>query len=241
MSNFTIFPAIDLRQGKVVRLAQGDPKRQTTYGDNPLAWAERWKSDGAEWLHIINLDGAFGEDTSLNIRALKAILGIGLKIEFGGGIREQEDIWKVLELGVERVFLGTAAIKNPDLVDWAISEFGSGKIAGDIGVSNGQVMIQGWQSRTLLSVNEVGERLRDQGVKWCVLTDVKRDGVSTGIDLESAVELHNQTGMQIVASGGLSSLDEVERVKYAGLSGVIIGRALYEGKISLKECLEGTS
>ncbi len=233
---FTIFPAIDLRNGKVVRLAQGDPDRQTTYGDDPLFWAERWQFEGAEWLHVINLSGAFDEDPNANIVALKTILTTGMKVEFGGGIREEENIRTALDLGVARVFLGTATVQNPELVDWAIAEYGPQRIAGDIGARDGQVMVKGWQQATPLTVLEVGHRLRDQGVAWCVFTDVKRDGVGTGVDVSSAVELQQATGLQIVGSGGVSTLEDVRRTREAGLAGVIIGRALYEGKLSIAEC-----
>jgi phosphoribosylformimino-5-aminoimidazole carboxamide ribotide isomerase len=234
--SFTIFPAIDLRAGKVVRLAQGDPSRQTTYGDDPCQQAELFKAEGAEWLHVINLSGAFNEDARANLKALESILGVGLKVEFGGGIRDEETIRTPLEMGVERVFLGTAAIKSPELVDWAIEHYGPSRIAGDIGARDGQVMVKGWQESTSLTVLEVGRRLRAQGVKWCVLTDVKRDGVGTGVDVHSAVELQEKTGLRVVASGGVSTLEDVHKVKEAGLAGVIIGRALYEGKLSLREC-----
>jgi phosphoribosylformimino-5-aminoimidazole carboxamide ribotide isomerase len=234
-SPFTIFPAIDLRAGRVVRLAQGHPDRQTTYGDDPLYWAERWQAEGAEWLHVINLSGAFEEDTNANLEALKTILTTGLKVEFGGGIRRRENIQTALDLGVARVFLGTATVQNPELVDWAMAEYGHQKIAGDIGALNGQVMIKGWQQATPLTVLEVGQRLHDQGVEWCVLTDVNRDGVSTGVDVSSAVMLQQKTGMQVVASGGVSTLDDVRRTREAGLAGIIIGRALYEGNLRLSD------
>ena len=145
---FIIFPAIDLRGGKVVRLAQGDPDRQTTYGDDPRYWAERWQAEGAEWLHVINLSGAFEEDTNANLEALKAILTTGMQVEFGGGIRGRDNIRAALDLGVARVFLGTATIQNPALVDWAITEYGPQHIAGDIGARDGQVMVKGWQQAT---------------------------------------------------------------------------------------------
>ena len=237
--NFTIFPAIDLRAGKIIRLAQGDPSRQTTYGDDPRQQAEQFKAEGAEWLHVINLSGAFNEDVQANLKALESILRVGLNVEFGGGIRDKETVRIPLEMGVERVFLGTAAIKNPELVDWAIERYGSSRIAGDIGARDGQVMVKGWQESTPLTVLEVGQRLRDQGVKWCVLTDVKRDGVGTGADVSSAVELQEKTDLQVVASGGVSTLEDVHRVKEAGLAGVIIGRALYEGRMSLRAVLSG--
>ena len=233
---FTVFPAIDLRAGKIVRLAQGDPSRQKIYGDDPRQQAEQFKAEGAEWLHVINLSGAFNEDAQANLKALESILSVGLKVEFGGGIRDEETVRVPLEMGVERVFLGTATIKNPELVDWALEHYGSSRIAGDIGASDGQVMVKGWQEATPLTVLEVGQRLRSQGVQWCVFTDVKRDGVGTGVDVSGAIELQEKTGLLVVASGGVSTLEDVRRAKEAGLAGVIIGRALYEGKLSLKEC-----
>jgi phosphoribosylformimino-5-aminoimidazole carboxamide ribotide isomerase len=240
MPPFTLFPAIDLRAGKVVRLAQGDPDRQTTYGDDPRFWAERWKAEGAEWLHVINLSGAFDEDARANLNALEAILAVGLKVEFGGGIRDEATLRTPLEMGASRVFLGTAAIQNPALVDWAIATFGPGKIAGDIGARDGKVTVRGWQETTPLTVLEVGQRFRQQGLAWCVLTDVTRDGVSTGVNVGSAVELQNATGMQVVASGGVSTVDDVRRARDAGLAGVVVGRALYEGTITLPEVLAFT-
>jgi phosphoribosylformimino-5-aminoimidazole carboxamide ribotide isomerase len=235
--SFTVFPAIDLRGGKIVRLNQGDPNRQTTYGDDPRAQAEKFQAEGAEWIHVINLSGAFDEDARANLQALEAILAVGLKVEFGGGIRDEESVRVPLDLGVERVFLGTAAVRDPALVDWAIAAYGPERIAGDIGARDGMVTMKGWQETTSLSVLEVGRRLRGQGIEWCVLTDVKRDGAGTGVNVESAVELQNATGMQVVASGGVSSLDDVRRVRKAGLAGVIIGRALYEGKITVVTAL----
>jgi phosphoribosylformimino-5-aminoimidazole carboxamide ribotide isomerase len=139
-------------------------------------------------------------------------------------------------LGVARVFLGTAAIQSPELVDWAVAEYGPRRIAGDIGARDGKVMVKGWQQATSLTVLEVGQRFREQGLEWCVLTDVKRDGVSTGVDVSSAVALQQDTGLQVVASGGVSALDDVNRARETGLAGVIIGRALYEGKLTISEC-----
>lgn len=237
MHKFTIFPAIDLRNGQIVRLAQGDPNRQTTYGDDPRKQAEQFQAEGAEWVHVINLSSAFGEDSSANLRALTEILKTGLKVEFGGGIRDEESVKIPLEMGVQRVFLGTAAIQNPALVEWALTRYGAGRIAADIGVRDGHVMIRGWQEATPLTLLEAGRRFRAQGLEWCVLTDVRRDGVGSGISVDSAVKLQTVTGLNVVASGGVNSLEDVIRVKNAGLAGVIIGRALYEGGLSLREAL----
>jgi phosphoribosylformimino-5-aminoimidazole carboxamide ribotide isomerase len=233
---FTIIPAIDLRRGKVVRLAQGDPQRLTSYGDNPLHWAERWKAEGAGWLHIINLDGAFGENTTLNLQVLESILSLGMNIEFGGGIRDRASIETILALGVKRVFLGTAAIQNPELVDWAVATYGPACIAGDIGALEGKVVIKGWQESTALTVLEAGQLFHSQGMERCVVTDVERDGAGTGVNITSAVELQKITGLQVVASGGVNSFNDVARVQEAGLAGVIIGRALYEGRMTFAEC-----
>lgn len=238
MSPFTVFPAIDLRNGKVVRLVQGDPNQQTTYGDDPRAQAEQFKAEGAEWIHVINLSGAFDEDARANLKALETVLSVGLKVEFGGGIRDEETLRIPLEMGAERVFLGTAAIQNPALVDWALARYGSARIAADLGVRDGLVMVKGWQQATPLTMLEAGRRFKAQGLEWCVLTDVRRDGAGTGVSVESAVELQTATGLKVVASGGVSSLDDVRRVKQAGLAGVIIGKALYEGKMSLRAVLK---
>ena len=236
-NHFTLFPAIDLRNGKVVRLAQGDPTRQTVYGDDPRVWAERWKAEGASWLHIINLSGAFDEDSSANFKALEIILSVGLKVEFGGGLRGEDTIRAAIDMGVERVFLGTIAIQNPALVDQVIKQYGPERIAGDIGARNGKVTIKGWQQATELSVAEVGRQFQQQGIEWCVLTDVARDGVGSGVNINSALELQKESGMLVVASGGVSSLADVKQAHAAGLAGVIIGRALYDGIISLSECI----
>ncbi len=232
-NSFTIFPAIDLRAGKIVRLVQGAPARQTTYGDDPRAQAEQFQAAGAEWVHVINLSGAFGEDAQANLQALQAILSVGLKVEFGGGIRDEETIRIPLEMGVQRVFLGTAAIQNPALLTWALARYGSARIAADIGVRDGLVMVKGWQESTPLTMLEAGKRFKAQGLDWCVLTDVRRDGAGTGVSVDSAVELQTATGLRVVASGGVASVEDVLRVKQVGLAGVIIGRALYEGHLRL--------
>lgn len=233
--SFTVFPAIDLRNGKIVRLAQGNPARQTTYGDDPRAQAQQFKDQGAEWIHVINLSGAFGEEASASFKALEAILRIGLKVEFGGGLRDEESIRLPLEMGVEKVFLGTAAIQTPALLDWALARYGSQRIAADIGVRDGLVMVRGWQEPTPLMMLEAGKRFRAQGLEGCVLTDVRRDGAGTGLSVDSALELQTVTGLKVVASGGVSSLEDVLRAQNAGLAGVIIGRVLYDGSLQFRD------
>ena len=239
-SNFCVFPAIDLRAGKVVRLSQGDPQKQTTYSNDLCWWANRWLSEGADWVHVINLNGAFGEDSHLNYKALHSLIKVGMKVEFGGGIRDRACINTILDAGVDRVFLGTAAITNPDLVLWAIKSYGPDRIAGDIALKDNNVFIKGWQETTSMSVNDAGKFFRNLGLERCVFTNVKQDGSGNGIDLTGAVELQNISGLAIVASGGVRCLADVIHAKQAGLAGIIIGRALYEGNISLAESIKAT-
>lgn len=235
---FDILPAIDLRGGKVVRLMQGDPRRQTIYGGTPRAWAERWKAEGAAWLHVVDLSGAFGEDASANLKALTDILSLGLRVEFGGGLRDRDSIRLLMEMGAARLCLGTAALQNPALLDWALAAYGPGRLAADLAVRAGKVAVRGWQEALPLNALEAGQRLRAQGVEWCVLTEVQRDGAAAGLETDGAAALQAATGLRVIASGGVSSLDDVRRAQAAGLAGVILGRALYEGRFSLAQALQ---
>lgn len=234
MPTFAIFPALDLRSGKVVRLAQGDPARLTLYGDDPLAFAERWKAEGAAWLHVVNLDSALGAESSANQAALQRILTLGLKVQLGGGLRDQDAIRAALEAGVSRAVIGTAAIEHPSLVDWALETFGAERVAVGIDAQDGLVRIKGWAESTPTQALDLGMDLRRRGLKWCIFTDISRDGLQTGVNLPATTRLAVTSGLQVIASGGVASAEEVGRLRAAGLAGVIIGRALYEGKIQLK-------
>jgi phosphoribosylformimino-5-aminoimidazole carboxamide ribotide isomerase len=237
-SVFTVYPAIDLLGGKVVRLAQGDPKRQTVYGDDPVETARRWKSEGAAWLHVVNLDGAFGESTSANESALAGILKVGLKVQFGGGMRDLSGIQRALDAGVTRVVIGTAAIENPTLIDVAMRIVGPERVVVGIDARGGLVKTRGWEQDSKLEAAELGRRIFSTGIRWCVFTDIERDGVSTGVNITETVKLARETGLQVIASGGVASLADVEAAARAGLPGIIIGRALYEGTFALREALE---
>jgi phosphoribosylformimino-5-aminoimidazole carboxamide ribotide isomerase len=237
LPSFTIFPAIDLRQGKVVRLAQGDPARQTVYGDDPLAIAELWKAEGAAWLHVVNLDGALGVETAANRAALQRILGLGLKVQLGGGLRDRDSIHAALEAGASRAVIGTAAVENPSLVDWALETCGAERVAVGIDARDGLVRIKGWAEKTSVQAIELASDLRARGLVWCVFTDISRDGLQTGVNLPATTRLAADSGLQVIASGGVASAEEVRRLREAGLAGVILGRALYEGKIQLRSIL----
>ena len=242
MKGFTIFPAIDLRRGRVVRLQQGDPARQTTYDDDPAQAAEKWLGSGAHWLHVVNLDGAFAENDTANHEALRAILdtakGFGARIEFGGGIRSMEMVRRLLNLGVSRVVLGTIAIEQPQLVTAAVEEYGAEKITVGIDARDGNVRVRGWQSKSGILATELALQMRDVGVRTIIFTDINRDGLGSGLNIPSTRALAEASGLDVVASGGVHTLADVMAAREANLAGVIIGRALYEGTIDLKEALE---
>jgi phosphoribosylformimino-5-aminoimidazole carboxamide ribotide isomerase len=235
--SFFIYPAIDLRAGKVVRLVQGDRDQTTVYGDDPAAAATRWKTEGATWLHVVNLDGAFGEDTAANEQAMRGILALGLQIQFGGGLRHPESIARAMESGVARVVIGTAAIENPALLDWALGAYGAERVAVGIDARDGLAQVRGWTQAAAVSAQELGERVFRQGARWCVFTDVSRDGLRTGVNVPSTAALARSTGLRVIASGGVAGIQDVRLAREAGLPGVIIGRALYDGSISLKEAI----
>lgn len=232
---FTVFPAIDLRGGQVVRLQQGDPSRQTHYSTDPAAAARRWIAAGARWLHVVNLDGAFDQPDNANQSALRAILQEAVqtstRVQFGGGLRTVEAIRAALDLGVARIILGTAAVEQPDLLARALGEWGGDRIGASLDAREGYVQVRGWASPTpLLAVDAAGQ-LREAGLRWLVFTDIARDGLQTGLNLPATVALARSSGLAVVASGGVSQLADVQAAKESGLAGAIVGRALYEGRI----------
>ena len=240
MADFIVYPAIDLRFGNVVRLQQGKAGKQTVYSNNAEAVAQKWIQEGAKWLHVVSLNGAFGEATQKNEEALEKILSSGsgrLKIQLGGGIRTLSEIEKVLSFGVSRVVLGTAVIENPDFGLEALKRFGSKKIAFAMDAVNQELMTLGWQSPSGVSMQSLAKTLADAGAQTLIYTNIQNDGMQTGVDWENAKRLADQTGLAVIASGGTAELADVARVRLAGLEGVIIGRALYEGNFSLKEAL----
>jgi phosphoribosylformimino-5-aminoimidazole carboxamide ribotide isomerase len=234
---WAVYPAIDLRQGRVVRLLQGDPDRETKYADDPLHVAHRWQEAGATWLHVVNLDGALDEPGNQNLAALEQILATGMKVQFGGGLRDLAGIRQALALGVSRVVIGTAVVENPALVREALAAFGYEKVAVGIDARRGEVRTHGWKQATGETAVELSRRWADQGVRWVIFTDVARDGMGTGLNLDATVDLAQATGLNVIASGGVASLEDVRRTYEAGLSGVIIGRALYEGQTALEDAL----
>lgn len=240
MADFIVYPAIDLRFGNVVRLQQGKAGKQTVYSNSSEVVAQKWIDEGAEWLHVVSLNGAFGEATQKNDEALEKILSSGkgrLQIQLGGGIRTISEIEKMLSLGVSRIVLGTAVIENPDFGLEALKRFGSKKIAFALDAVNQELMTLGWQSRSGVSMQSLAKTLADAGAQTLIYTNIQKDGMQTGVDWVNAKQLADQTGLDVIASGGTSELADVARVRLAGLAGVIIGRALYEENFTLKEAL----
>lgn len=238
---FEIYPAIDLRAGKVVRLRTGDPAQQTTYFTHPRRAAQGWLEQGAHWLHVVNLDAAFGLDDAANRAALPAIVSAaqasGAGIQFGGGLRTLEAIAWALEQGAARVVLGTAAAQDPALVREALARWGAERIAAGLDARGGKVSVRGWTEDTPLSVLDAARALADLGVKTLIYTDIARDGTGLGGNLTATAELARATQMAVIASGGFSSLAEIRAARAAGLAGVVLGRALYDGRLSLRDCL----
>jgi phosphoribosylformimino-5-aminoimidazole carboxamide ribotide isomerase len=245
-----VFPAIDLRRGKCVRLIQGEPDAETVYGDDPLAIARRWVAVGAQWLHIVNLDGAFAgslqsgrekDQLPPNLRCLRDIASqIDVPIQFGGGVRTSGDVEQVLNLGAQRVILGTVAVHQPERVSAAIERFGAERIVVGIDARNGLVATSGWQEMSHTTAIELGRQMQQRGVGWVVYTDISRDGMLGGVNVSATATLAMQTGLRVIASGGVASLEDIyalKEVESSGVAGVIIGKALYTGNVDLAQAV----
>lgn len=241
MSDFIIYPAIDLRYGKVVRLRQGKADQQTTYSNDPYLIARQWINQGARWLHVVNLNGAFGEDTRENELAIEEILtayGDEVDVQLGGGIRTIAATKSAFSMGISRVVLGTAVIEKPDFGVEVLNQFGGSKLAFGFDSINQRLMTHGWKNRSEISMEELAKKLADAGAKYVIYTNISKDGMGTGVDWQRAMLIAEQTGMSVIASGGTSTLADIPKVKAAGLDGVIIGRALYEGVFTLREAID---
>ena len=234
-----ILPAIDLLDGKVVRLAQGKRDQVTVYSDDPVAVAQRWKSHGAEWLHVVDLNGAF-DGTYTNLAwARRIIEESGLNVELSGGIRSRETLAECLGLGAKRVVLGTKACEDPQFVQEAADRYGH-KIAVAIDAKAGQVVARGWTAPTALSAEQLARSMAYLGVECLVCTDVSRDGTLQGPNTELLRRVLGVGSVQVIASGGVATLDDLLQLAQLapqGLAGAIIGKALYEGAIDLSQAL----
>lgn len=238
-----IFPAIDLKGGQCVRLLKGDMQKATVFNDNPAAQARAFEAQGFRWLHVVDLDGAFAGKAA-NAQAVEAIVrAVGIPVQLGGGIRDAQSIERWLEGGVRRVILGTAAVRNPDLVREACRKF-PGSIVVGIDARAGKVAVEGWAKTSEIAALELALRFEDCGVAAIVYTDIERDGALAGVNVEATAALAARLETPIIASGGVASLDDIralQRREGDGIEGVICGRALYDGRIDPKAALALTA
>ena len=235
-----VIPAIDIKGGRCVRLLQGRMDRETVFSDDPPAMAVRWIDQGARLIHVVDLDGAI-EKSPKNLAAIEQITSAAgsVPIQVGGGIRDLDTIGMYLDQGVDRVVIGSAAIYDPDLVRQACRDF-PGRIVVGIDARNGKVAIEGWTQTTEVSAIELGRQFEDSGVAAINFTDIERDGMQTGPNIEAIREFARAVGIPVVASGGVSCMDDIRNLsKLAedGVSGIITGRALYDGRLDLREAV----
>ena len=235
-----LFPAIDLYEGKAVRLFKGDYAQMTFYNNDPSLVAADFAASGAECIHIVDLEGAKSGTTPNFDTVCKIKATSGLFCEIGGGIRSMEVIDKYLSAGIDRVILGTAAVGNLDFVKAAVEKYGD-RIAVGADLKDGYVAVKGWVEKTDVSADEFFAQMQDVGVKTVICTDISKDGAMMGTNLELYRSLSERFSMQIVASGGVSSMEDVERLSQMGLYGAIIGKAYYTGAIDLKTAVEVTA
>lgn len=235
-----IFPAIDIKDGKCVRLIKGEMDQATIFNDSPKGQAAIFQSQGFKWIHIVDLNGAF-EGKPVNRDAVEAIIeSVEIPVQLGGGIRDLATIEYWLSIGIERVILGTVALRNPDFVQEACRRY-PGKIVVGIDGRHGMVAVEGWAKTSEVSVIELAKKFEDAGVTAIVYTDIERDGILTGPDLKGTQTLAEATTIPIIASGGVSSNEDIEAVKALesyGVAGVITGRALYDGRIDIEQALK---
>lgn len=238
MAAMDLYPAIDLKQGQCVRLFKGDMDQATVFNDNPGDQAGGFVAAGAQWLHVVDLDGAFAGE-SVNGAAVDAIVAAAgtVPVQLGGGIRSVDAAGAWLERGISRVILGTVAVRDPQVVKDACKAF-PGKVAVGIDARDGFVAVEGWADVSTLQVVDLAKRFEDAGVAAVIYTDINRDGAMTGVNVESTAELARAVSMPVIASGGVASLDDILALRETGVvSGVISGRALYEGAIDLAAAL----
>lgn len=234
-----IYPAIDIRSGRCVRLTEGRFDAETVFADDPAEMACKWAGCGAEFLHLVDLDGALAGE-GRNLPVIERILqSVKLPVQLGGGIRNMQAVDKLLSMGVQRVILGSTAVKNPQLVAEACRLY-PGHIAVGIDAKNGDVAIEGWGQGSGVTAVELAKRMAAYGVDKIIYTDISRDGMLSGVNVEATAALARACGVEIIASGGVASLEDIRRVKAAegdGVTGCIIGKAIYTGAVDLREAL----
>jgi phosphoribosylformimino-5-aminoimidazole carboxamide ribotide isomerase len=232
-----VIPAIDLKEGQCVRLLQGRKDRVTSYSDDPVAVALRWREEGAELIHIVDLDGAFS-GTQKNLESIRRIrAAVDIRLEVGGGIRDLNRIKELLDEGIDRVILGTSAVKNPQIVRTACREYPERILVG-IDARDGRVAVKGWEEVTAIDAMDFARRMESIGVAGIIYTDISRDGMLTGPNISTTRAMVESLGIPVIASGGISSIEDIRRLnEIEGLWGAITGKALYTGNLNLREAI----
>jgi phosphoribosylformimino-5-aminoimidazole carboxamide ribotide isomerase len=238
----TLFPAIDLRRGKCVRLEQGAPDRQTVYGEDPFAVATDFVERGAEWIHVVDLDAAFG-DGSNRVLIRELARKIPVRIQTGGGYRSVADLEEIMDGPVGRVVIGTAAIESPDLVSLAIGRWGAERVAVGLDARGRTPAVRGWREESDEDLFDIALRLAGLGAATFIYTDISRDGMFAGPNIQTSVDLATATGAEVVVSGGVGSMADIEGVQRAAgsqplIAGVIVGKAIYEGRVEVGEAVQ---
>lgn len=232
-----LYPAIDIKNGKCVRLTQGLFDNVKVYSDTPADMAQVWKEKGASFLHLVDLDGAL-KGRSVNEDVIRAIVEkTGLPAEIGGGIRSAEAVKNMLALGVSRVIIGTKAAERPEFMKELAETFGPERIVAGVDAKNGMVAIEGWEKISSVSAVDLCLQMKEYGIKHIVYTDISRDGMLTGPNVEATKLLTEKTGLDVIASGGVSSIEDLKALAEAGIKGAIMGKALYENRIDLTEAV----
>lgn len=232
-----LFPAIDIRFGRAVRLAQGAAVSER-HEDDPVALAERFVMQGARWLHLVDLDRAFGDgENGALVGRIITRVGSHIRIQLGGGIRNAERLREVRDLEVARIILGSAVVDTPALVPQALELLGAPRVAVGLDVRDGLLALHGWQQTSIVRARDVAIRVAGEGVRTIVYTDIARDGRLAGPDFVGAIELQEASGAGVILSGGVGSIDDLLRAKAAAVAGVVVGRALYEGRFTLAQAL----
>lgn len=237
--SFTIYPAIDMRGGKCVRLIQGDYSKETVYGDSPFEMAKTIVEQGAEWIHMVDLDGAKEGIRINDTFVIQAAQKLSAKVQIGGGIRTEEDIVHYLDQGIERVIIGSIAVSNPEFAIQMLKKYGR-YIAIGIDAKNGFVATHGWLNTSELTAVDLGKRFAEAGAQTFIFTDIAMDGMLMGPNLEATQILAEETRVQVIASGGVSQLSDLTVLKElsrSGVTGAIVGKAIYEGKFSVADAL----
>ena len=232
-----IIPSIDLKSGRCVRLYQGDYQQETVYSEDPLAVAQTWQQQGAPRLHLVDLDGA-ATGTLVNLELISAIIDqLSIPVQLGGGIRDQQTAERLLEGGVERVVLGTSAVQDPALVRNLCQKFGSHRVVVAVDARDGQISIKGWTENTPITTLDLANQMRLLGVTRLLYTDIHRDGTLTEPNFAANAMLVNETGLAVLASGGVASVEHIRGLAKTGVEGAVVGSALYTGSLTLPDAL----